>query len=124
MAIPSGGRMKQFLALLAIAVACCAQDKAATPAPAAPAKDVTHFHHIHLNVTDPLENIKFYSTKFDAEPGKFAGAMDAVWSQKSWMLFTKVTTPPKTDITSGLWHFGWGAEDMKATYQKQLDAGT
>jgi hypothetical protein len=27
-------------------------------------------------------------------------------------------------LTSAVWHFGWGAEDMKATYQKQLDMGT
>jgi predicted enzyme related to lactoylglutathione lyase len=37
---------------------------------------------------------------------------------------TKAATPPVSDITSTIWHFGWGAEDMKATYQKQLDSGT
>jgi len=83
-----------------------------------------HFHHLHLNVTDPKANIEFYTTKFDAEPAKFAGLVDAVWAQKSWMLFQKVNTPPVSEITSTIWHFGWGAEDMKATYQKQLDSGT
>jgi len=84
----------------------------------------THFHHLHLNVTDPKANIEFYTTKFDAEPAKFAGLVDAVWTQKSWMLFQRVATPPVSEITSTIWHFGWGAEDMKATYQKQLDSGT
>jgi predicted enzyme related to lactoylglutathione lyase len=83
-----------------------------------------HFHHLHLNATDPSADIEFYTTKFDAEKAKFAGTIDAVWAQKSWILFTKVNTPPVSDITSTIWHFGWGAEDMKAAYQKQVDSGT
>ena len=93
---------------------------AAAPPPVAPA----HFHHLHLNATDPAAAIDFYTSKFDCEKGRFAGLMDAVWTQKSWMLFTKVGSPPPWELTSAIWHFGWGAEDMKATYQKQLDMGT
>lgn len=83
-----------------------------------------HFHHLHLNATDPAADIEFYTTKFDAEKGKFAGVLDGVWTQKSWILFSKVATAPKNDITSTIWHFGWGAEDMKATYEKQVASGT
>lgn len=83
----------------------------------------THFHHLHLNATDPAGAISFYTSKFDCEKAQFAGA-DAVWAQKSWLLFNKVSSAPPWEITSGVWHFGWGAEDMKATYQKQLDSGT
>lgn len=90
------------------------------PAAIAPA----HFHHLHLNVTDPAANINFYTSKFDCEKGKFAGLLDGVWAQKSWMLFTKVSSPPQWELNTAIWHFGWGAEDMKATYQKQLDSGT
>jgi len=93
-----------------------------TPAPAAPA--LAHFHHVHLNATDPAGAIAFYTAKFDCEKARFNGMMDAVWAQKSWLLFTKVSTPPKAEITSTIWHIGWGAEDMKATFQKQLDSGT
>src|SRR5579871_2701552 len=85
---------------------------------------VTHFHHLHLNSTDPAADIEFYTTKFDAEKARFAGLSDAVWTQKSWILFTKVPLPPKSELTSTIWHFGWGAEDMKATYEKQLASGT
>ncbi len=85
---------------------------------------IAHFHHLHLNSTDPAAAIEFYATKFDSEKARFAGLMDAVWAQKSWLLFTKVNAPPPSEITSAIWHFGWGAEDMKATYQKQLDNGT
>ncbi len=83
-----------------------------------------HFHHLHLNATDPKAAIDFYTSKFDCEKGKFAGLMDAVWAQKSWILFTKVNQPPVADFTSTVWHFGWGAEDMKATCEKQVASGT
>jgi len=85
---------------------------------------LAHFHHIHLNVSDPAAAIDFYTSKFDCEKGRFADLVDAVWTQKSWLLFTKVNTPPPSEITSTIWHMGWGAEDMKATYRKQLDSGT
>src|SRR5262245_30764178 len=99
-------------------------DQAAQTPAAAPAVAPAHFHHLHLNVSDPAAAINFYTSKFDCEKGRFAGVMDAVWAQKSWLLFTKVSSPPPWELTSAVWHFGWGAEDMKATYQKQLDSGT
>jgi catechol 2,3-dioxygenase-like lactoylglutathione lyase family enzyme len=92
--------------------------------PAAPPAPLAHFHHVHLNATDPATAIDFYTAKFDCEKSRFAGKMDAVWAQKSWLLFNKVAKPPQADITSAIWHIGWGAEDMKAVYQKQLDSGT
>jgi catechol 2,3-dioxygenase-like lactoylglutathione lyase family enzyme len=83
-----------------------------------------HFHHLHLNTLDPASAIDFYTKKFDCEKGKFAGQEDAVWAQKSWLLFNKVKNPPPWELTSAIWHFGWGAEDMKAAYRKQLDMNT
>jgi catechol 2,3-dioxygenase-like lactoylglutathione lyase family enzyme len=103
-----------------------AQDNKQAPPPAAtttPFLDA-HWHHLHLNTTDPKAAIEFYTSKFASEKAKFAGLMDAVWTQKSWMLFTKTAQPPKSDLTSAIWHFGWGAEDMKATYEKHVAAGT
>ncbi|MGC9951005.1 MAG: VOC family protein [Bryobacteraceae bacterium] len=100
------------LILLALAITAFAQE-----APKA------HFHHIHLNATDPAAAIDFYTRKFDCEKRKF-GEADAVWTQKSWMLFTKVKDMPPSEIVSAIWHFGWGAEDMPAAYKKQIDSGT
>jgi catechol 2,3-dioxygenase-like lactoylglutathione lyase family enzyme len=109
--------LKQALALVSFAgLVSMAQDS--------PETQLAHFHHVHLNVTDPAAAIDFYTSKFDCEKAKFAGLSDAVWAQKSWLLFTKVNTPPKSEVTSTIWHIGWGAEDMKATYQRQLDGGT
>jgi catechol 2,3-dioxygenase-like lactoylglutathione lyase family enzyme len=102
--------------LLATAFAAPRSDQVTMPA--------AHFHHLHLNTPDPKAAIDFYTSKFDCEKGRFAGAMDAVWAQKSWLLFTKVGSPPPWELNSAIWHFGWGAEDMKATYQKQLDMKT
>jgi len=95
-----------------------AQEAATTAAPLA------HFHHVHLNVTDPKAAIEFYTTKFSAEKAKFEGLIDAVWAQKSWLLFQKVPSPPPSEIVSTIWHIGWGAEDMPKEYQRQLDSGT
>jgi catechol 2,3-dioxygenase-like lactoylglutathione lyase family enzyme len=92
--------------------------------PAALEMPEAHFHHLHLNTLDPKAAIDFYTSKFDCEKAKFAGLMDGVWAQKSWLLFSKVNKPPVWDLNSAVWHFGWGAEDMKATYAKHLSAGT
>lgn len=78
-----------------------------------------HFHHLHLNSTDPAAAIEFYTRTFDCEKVR-----DGVWAQKSWLLFTKTATAPPAEIVSAIWHFGWGAEDMPDAYQKQLAKGT
>lgn len=88
------------------------------------AQQQTHFHHVHLNSTDPGTAIDFYASKFKARKEKFAGQMDAIWTGDSWLLFNQVDSPPPSDLISGIWHIGWGAEDMQATYRKQLDSGT
>src|SRR5271170_2081106 len=71
-----------------------------------------HFHHLHLNATDPKADIEFYTTKFDAEKASFNGLIDAIWAQKSWILAQKVANAPPSEVVSTIWHFGWGAEDM------------
>lgn len=111
--------------LIAGAAVAGGVQQTAPSATSSPAPSVlAHFHHLHLNATDPAAAINFYTSKFDCEKARFNGKTDAVWAQESWMLFNKVTKPPKSDVTSAIWHFGWGAEDMKAAYQKQLDSGT
>lgn len=89
-----------------------------------PAKPAAHFHHLHLNTLDPASALNFYTSKFDCEKANFLGLADGVWAQKSWLLFNKVATPPPWEFTSAIWHFGWGAENMKEAYQKQLDMKT
>jgi hypothetical protein len=58
----------------------------------------THFHHAHLNSTDPAAAIEFYTTHLSGEKATFDGK-DAVWTQKSWLLFTKVKqAPPHVEL--------------------------
>jgi catechol 2,3-dioxygenase-like lactoylglutathione lyase family enzyme len=83
-----------------------------------------HFHHVHLNTQDPQHAIAFYTSKFEARRARFAGLQDAVWTGDSWILFTKVNAPPPASLISPIWHFGWGAPDMKAEYERQLASGT
>jgi len=114
-------RSKFITGVLAVLVLSTPQAQDTKPLPAAP---VARFHHVQLNTTDPEAAINFYTTKFKAERQKFAGIRDAVWTGDSWVLFNKVDTPPPSDTISGIWHIGWGAEDMQATYRQQLDNGT
>jgi catechol 2,3-dioxygenase-like lactoylglutathione lyase family enzyme len=93
------------------------------PATQQPVSQLAHFHHLHLNTTDPQQAIKFYTSKFDCEAGRFLD-QPAVWAQQSWLLFNQVKAAPSWQLTSAIWHFGWGAEDMKAAYQRQLELGT
>lgn len=110
--------LRRFSTLtLLVALTAIAQEPAAPP-------PLAHFHHVHLNSTDPAAAITFYTTRFDCDKDRFAGTMDAVWAQKSWLLFKKMDTAPNAAPTSAIWHIGWGAENMKETYQKQLDMGT
>jgi catechol 2,3-dioxygenase-like lactoylglutathione lyase family enzyme len=105
-----------------------AQEKPSTGSqsaqPSSSTANEAHFHHLHLNTLDPKAAIEFYTSRFDSEQAKFAGLMDAVWAQKSWLLFTKVNTPPASELTTSIWHFGWGAENMKAEYERQQKMGT
>src|SRR6266436_6039514 len=95
----------------------------AKPQENAPPVALAHFHHLHLNVTDPAAAIEFYTSKLESEKRKFAGAQDAVWAHNSWLLFTRVATPPKSDIVSPIWHMGWGGgPNMQETYKKQVDS--
>jgi catechol 2,3-dioxygenase-like lactoylglutathione lyase family enzyme len=84
---------------------------------------LAHFHHLHLNTKDPAGAIEFYTSKFDCEAASFLG-QDAVRTQRSWLLFNKVKSAPPWELTSAIWHFGWGAEDMNAAYKRQLELGT
>jgi hypothetical protein len=75
--------------------------------------------------TPPIQRRRLSSTllSFDCEQRQFLDH-DAVWTEQSWLLFNKVKSSPPWQLTSAIWHFGWGAEDMKAEYQKQIDSGT
>jgi catechol 2,3-dioxygenase-like lactoylglutathione lyase family enzyme len=75
-----------------------------------------HFHHVHLNVADPVKSIEFYQRVFGAVPIRFGGITDALFTERSFILLNKVTPPPPADLDTGIWHLGWGGVDMPAEY--------
>jgi catechol 2,3-dioxygenase-like lactoylglutathione lyase family enzyme len=83
-----------------------------------------HFHHVHINATDPDASIAFYTSRFNCEKAIGPGGHPAVRAQTSWILFNRVASQPPSELFSAIWHVGWGAVDMPAAYRKQLDAGT
>src|SRR5215218_6921448 len=76
--------------------------QAQTPRPArgsgAPANEPVvrgaHWHHLHINATDPDRSIEFYTTHFSGKEATFADGKSAVWTQRSWILFNKVAAAP------------------------------
>lgn len=76
-----------------------------------------HFHHVLINSTNPAKSIKFYSRVFGATPVKFRGVADAAFTEKSFILFNKVDSPPDAKLNTGIWHIGWGGVDVKSEYE-------
>lgn len=75
------------------------------------------FHHVLLNVTNPASSIRFYRRVFGAVPVKFRDAGDALFTERSFILFNKVDSPPVATLDTGVWHIGWGGVDVKSEYE-------
>ncbi len=82
-----------------------------------------NFHHVHLNVTDPAKTIEFYTTIFGAVPTKYASATDALFTERSFILWNVVPSAPPSELKSGLWHLGWGGIDMPNEYKWLVSKG-
>ena len=116
-----------LLASVLLAAACSQSPApAATAAPTSPEMPLlagAHFHHLHINAVDPGASIAYYLKHFNAKPARFAGREDAVWVQKSWLLFNKVPEKAPIKINSAIWHIGWGAPDAKQEFKRQTELG-
>ncbi|MFZ4628143.1 MAG: VOC family protein [Blastocatellia bacterium] len=82
------------------------------------------FHHIHLNSPDPKAAIDYHLARFEAERDHPAGLDEGIRGHRTWLLFRKVGSPPPWQLTSGIWHIGWGAPDMPAEVERQKALGT
>src|SRR5262245_28416121 len=72
-----------------------------------------HFHHVLINSVDPEKSIRFYGRVFGATPIKFRGVSDGLFTEKSFILFNRIATPPDATLNTGIWHIGWGGVDVK-----------
>lgn len=80
-------------------------------------------HHVHLNVTDREAAIAYYLKHVDARAEKFAGTEDAIWVQRSWILFNEVKERPAPSAGTAINHMGWGAPDARAEFARQKALG-
>jgi catechol 2,3-dioxygenase-like lactoylglutathione lyase family enzyme len=98
-------------------VAMCAAALAMVSSAACRGDEPAHFHHVHLNVTNRAESMRFYQRFFGATPIKFMGNVDALYTERSFILLTKVAAPPPAEIASGIWHIGWGGVDVPHEFE-------
>ena len=103
--------MRRAIAILAVVLAAFGRTGGAA------GEEAAHFHHVHLNVTDPARTIQFYSKVFGAVPTKFGGVSDALFTERSFILLRKVDAPPPSELQSGIWHIGWGGVDVANEYE-------
>ncbi|MCH8203992.1 MAG: VOC family protein [Candidatus Hydrogenedentes bacterium] len=87
--------------------------------PAAWAQEVepAHFHHVHLNVTDPAKTLAYYKKIHGATETRYRGVADALFTERSFILMNEVAEPPASALTAGLWHIGWGGRDVPSEYE-------
>jgi glyoxalase/bleomycin resistance protein/dioxygenase superfamily protein len=84
----------------------------------APARPVRmQVHHVHLNSVEPKVAAEYYPKAFAATAvtTTFNGE-EAVKTGNLYLLFTKVNTPPQTELTgpqTSVWHFGWNTPDSR-----------
>jgi hypothetical protein len=84
-----------------------------------------HVHHVHLNSVNPKAAAEYYPKPFPASASvtTFNG-LDAVKTGNLYLLFTRVSVPPQTELTgpqSTVWHFGWNTPDSR-TYNERFRA--
>jgi len=86
---------------------------AQAPATVAP----MHFHHVHLNSVNPKAAAEYYLIPFPMSTTKTTfNGYEAVKTGNVYLLFTKVNTPPLTELNgpqSSVWHFGWNTPDSR-----------
>jgi hypothetical protein len=107
--------------LVALSLTICRPAPAQTSA-TAPAM---HFHHVHLNSVDPKGAAEYYLKPYPNSTTKTTfNGYEAVKTGNIYLLFTKVDTPPLTELSgpqSSVWHFGWNTPDSRK-YNEEFHA--
>lgn len=86
-------------------------------------KPSVHFHHVHLNVTNPATTIGFYQKFFGANTVKYHGLSDALFTEKSFILLSRVAAPPPSNVGTTLWHIGWAGVDGESEFAWRTKEG-
>jgi catechol 2,3-dioxygenase-like lactoylglutathione lyase family enzyme len=101
--------------LVAAAASAMALQTAAPPA--------AHFHHVHVNSTDPVKTQQFYESTFGAQPVKFKDKTDALFVSRGFILINKVAQPPKDIETTSIRHIGWAGVDGPGEFAHLKEKG-
>ena len=76
-----------------------------------------HFHHIHLNSTNPKAAAAYYPKPFAlSATAATLNGFEAVKTGNVYVLFTKVAATPQNELTgpqTSVWHFGWNTPDSR-----------
>jgi len=82
-----------------------------------------NFHHVHLNVRDRDSTIAYYQKYFGATQVKYRDRVDALFTEKSFLLMNLVDTTPSTHLGSSLWHIGWSGVDGQSEFDWRVKEG-
>ena len=87
--------------------------------------DVTpaHFHHVHLNVTDPKTTQQFFERFFGAVPIRYRARLPALFTERSFIVLNRVDSSPRTHHKTCLWHIGWSGVDGPSEFAWRTKAG-
>ncbi len=93
-------------------------DAGADPAEAPPAASASEsgatsasFHHVHLNVVNGDSTAAFYENFFGANRVRYRDRVDALFTERSFILMNEVPEPPRDNFGTSLWHIGWAGVD-------------
>ena len=70
-----------------------------------------HFHHVHVNATNPAKTQEFYEKTFGAQPIRFKGTVDGLFTSRGFILINKVDATPRDIETTSIRHIGWAGID-------------
>jgi catechol 2,3-dioxygenase-like lactoylglutathione lyase family enzyme len=88
-----------------------------SPSRAVAADEPAHFHHVRLNTPDVGASKSFYQKYYGAVPVKYRGNPDALFVERSFLLFNAVGAPADGKLDTGIWHIGWGGVDVPHEYE-------
>lgn len=75
-----------------------------------------HFHHVHLNVADPDETLKFYQLNLGTNKTQYRDRKPALFTEKSFIFYNKVDEAPEYLPVTAINHIGWSSTDGPADY--------
>lgn len=83
-----------------------------------------HFHHVHVNSTNPAKTTAFYQNTFGAQPVKYKGTTDGLFVSRGFILINKVTQAPKDLETTAIRHIGWAGIDGPNEFARLKEKGS